>query len=292
MTLFLIAAGSLYAHDLRACSEEVNLMQTRASGAAEATPATMLVLPCAAGLSQHRQLQPAHAVTPQPCLGLAWQAVPDDETSGIYLVSLTTGAVRSAPWISARTSGGAVFFANLLTKRTQWLPPETWSSGWIEFGVANARGQTSNSLVGAHAMLRHALPPCTAGSMVEGGSAYAGTPRRSPPAPATAHRLAVSPDALELSAVTDARDDASADAATESSDSSYVTPSEVSSTADSEMLTMQSVGMVCWDDDKGCLLEKSTNRVIEEIVDTIFCPTTGAFVHTMVTGYRVLMTTL
>ena len=40
------------------------------------------------------------------------------------------------------------------------------------------------------------------------------------------------------------------------------------------------------------LLEKSTNRVLEEIVDTIFCPTTGAFVHTMVTGYRVLMTTL
>ena len=37
--LFLIAAGSLCAHDLRACSEEVNLMQTRASGAAEATPA-------------------------------------------------------------------------------------------------------------------------------------------------------------------------------------------------------------------------------------------------------------
>ena len=71
MTLFLIAAGSLYAHDLRACSEEVNLVQPRASGAAEATPATMLVLPCAAGLSQHRQLQPAHAVTPQPCLGLA-----------------------------------------------------------------------------------------------------------------------------------------------------------------------------------------------------------------------------
>ena len=39
MTLFLIAAGSLYAHDFRACSEEVNLMQTRASGAAEATAA-------------------------------------------------------------------------------------------------------------------------------------------------------------------------------------------------------------------------------------------------------------
>ena len=71
MTLFLIAAGSLYAHDLRACSEEVNLVQPRASGAAEAPPATMLVLPCAAGLSQHRQLQPAHAVTPQPRPGQA-----------------------------------------------------------------------------------------------------------------------------------------------------------------------------------------------------------------------------
>ena len=32
--------------------------------------------------------------------------------------------------------------------------------------------------------------------------------------------------------------------------------------------------------------------LIEEIVDTIFCPTTGAFMCTVVTGYRVLMTTL
>ena len=100
------------------------------------------------------------------------------------------------------------------------------------------------------------------------------------------------PDAPELNAVTDARDDASASAATESSDSSYVTPSEVSSTADPEVLTMQSVGTIHWDNDKGCFLEESTNQVIEEIVDTILCPTTGAFMYTMVTGYRVLMTAL
>ena len=71
MMFFLIAAGSLYAHDLRACSEKAKLMQTRASGAAEATPASMLALPCAAGLSKHRLLQPAHAVTPQPRPGQA-----------------------------------------------------------------------------------------------------------------------------------------------------------------------------------------------------------------------------
>ena len=48
--------------------------------------------------------------------------MPDDEANSVYLVSLTTGAVRSAPWISARTGGGAVFFANLLTKR----PRDVW----------------------------------------------------------------------------------------------------------------------------------------------------------------------
>ena len=40
--LFLIAAGSLYAHDLRTCSEKAKLAQTRASGAAEATAAQAL----------------------------------------------------------------------------------------------------------------------------------------------------------------------------------------------------------------------------------------------------------
>ena len=83
--------------------------------------------------------------------------------------------------------------------------------------------------------------------MVEGGSAYAGMPRRSPPAPVAAHRPAVPPDKPELSAATDARDDASADATTEPSDSSYVTPSEASSAADPDVLTMQSVGTIHWD---------------------------------------------
>ena len=79
-------------------------------------------------------------------------------------------------------------------------------------------------------------------------------------------------------------------AATEPSDSSYATPSEVSSAADPEVL--QSVGTIHWDNDKGCFLEESTNRVIEEIVDAVLCPTTGAFMYKMVTGYRVLMTAL
>ena len=83
-----------------------------------------------------------------------------------------------------------------------------------------------------------------------------------------------------------------ADAATEPSNSPCVTPSEASSAADSDVLTMQSVGTVHWDNDKGCFLEESTNRVIEEIVDTILCPTTGAFMYKILTGYRVLMTAL
>jgi len=87
--LFLIAAGSLYAHDLRACSEEVNLMQTRASGAAEATPATMLVLPCAAGLSQHRQLQPGQ---PRSSLSLVSSVI---STAALGLTSVMSTPSRS-----------------------------------------------------------------------------------------------------------------------------------------------------------------------------------------------------
>ena len=46
---FLIAAGSLHAHDLRACSEEAKLTQSGASGAAKATTPSMLALPAAGG---------------------------------------------------------------------------------------------------------------------------------------------------------------------------------------------------------------------------------------------------
>ena len=66
----------------------------------------------------------------------------------------------------------------------------------------------------------------------------------------------------------------------------------MSITADPEVLTVQSVVTIHWDNEKGCFLEESRNRVIEEIVDAVLCPTTGAFMYKMVTGYRVLMTAL
>ena len=47
----------------------------------------------------------------------------------LYHTETETGRVRAAPWISLRGEGGCVFFANLVTRKTRWLPPRTWMPG-------------------------------------------------------------------------------------------------------------------------------------------------------------------
>ncbi len=51
-----------------------------------------------------------------------FEDVPDNK---IFLYHTETGCVHAAPWVSLRDKGGCVFFANLATRNTRWLPPRT-----------------------------------------------------------------------------------------------------------------------------------------------------------------------
>ena len=89
-----------------------------------------------------REVRPASLPdTPPPRLppGLAlgglqatpWMALWSDADGTVLLHSRITGAVREAPWISLRTSTGVVYFANLESHETRWLPPHRWMEGWV-----------------------------------------------------------------------------------------------------------------------------------------------------------------
>ena len=60
-----------------------------------------------------------------------WRAFFLDTTSEVLLMNDSTGAVREAPWISLRTSTGIIFFANLVSRETRWLPPHRWMENWL-----------------------------------------------------------------------------------------------------------------------------------------------------------------
>jgi hypothetical protein len=55
----------------------------------------------------------------------------EDVDNKIFLYRTETGSVRASPWVSLRDEGGCVFFANLVTRETRWLPPMIWMPGWI-----------------------------------------------------------------------------------------------------------------------------------------------------------------
>ena len=53
-----------------------------------------------------------------------------DASHEVLLLNTRTGAIRNAPWVSLRTPGGCVYFANLITGQTRWLPPAGWMQEW------------------------------------------------------------------------------------------------------------------------------------------------------------------
>jgi len=59
----------------------------------------------------------------------SWVALYDDGNNTVRLFNSETGAVRLAPWICLRTDAGRVYFVNLLTNHTRWLPPTRWMQG-------------------------------------------------------------------------------------------------------------------------------------------------------------------
>ena len=111
------------------------------------------------------------------CLKLTgWTAFFRDVAHEVCLMNLTTGAVRDGPWISLRTSTGCVYFANLVSRETRWLPPHLWMEGW------RCRRPSTGVYMGPHPhghvdewrSLHEGLPHLgtTGRESVEGGAPY------------------------------------------------------------------------------------------------------------------------
>ena len=122
---------------------------------------------------------------PPPCLhpsiqlgaldGTPWEPIFQDSSDRVLLFHRLTGAIREAPWIALRTSGGRAYFANLLTRETRWFPPRLWMEGWLlrPFCSADRRGCPElHPLFGGTAYGRSLLPPELARQRVEGGAPY------------------------------------------------------------------------------------------------------------------------
>ena len=87
--------------------------------------------------------------------------------------------MRDAPWIALRTRDGCIYFANLLTRETRWLPPHLWMHGWVsrtKISDSRSSGSTMSQILDNGRDLpcdgRKPLPPLIAFKRVEGGAPY------------------------------------------------------------------------------------------------------------------------
>ena len=100
-----------------------------------------------------------------------------DSDNEVTLLHQQTGVVRDAPWIALRTRDGRIFFANLVTRVTRWLPPHRWWEDFVSrpqaptFSRARCPGvaQDPNSLP---CDPRRPLPLAIARQRVEAGAPY------------------------------------------------------------------------------------------------------------------------
>jgi hypothetical protein len=126
---------------------------------------------------------------PPPCLddkvslgsldATPWIPLFDDSSNRVRLYHRETGAVRDAPWISLRTPGGCVYFANLVTRLTRWFPPRHWMEGWVSRPHSNWSGHsqaaTGSPLCRSEccpSYSRGMLPISIARQRVDGGAPY------------------------------------------------------------------------------------------------------------------------
>ena len=94
-----------------------------------------------------------------------WIVLHDDGSRGMTLYHRYTGATRVAPWITLRTPSGRVYFANLVSRVTRWLPPPCWHDDWLSL--------TSPFDPRAHShYTRMKLPPSLAHVQIEGGAPF------------------------------------------------------------------------------------------------------------------------
>ena len=108
-----------------------------------------------------------------------WVVLYLDVSSEVLLVHMGTAAVREAPWISLRTPDGVVFFANLVSRETRWIPPRRWMQGWKRRREAmypellNADVHPYSHLDASRAADPRISPiPSYTRRMVEGGAPY------------------------------------------------------------------------------------------------------------------------
>jgi hypothetical protein len=123
-----------------------------------------------------------------------WASIFCDGSHEVLLVHQQTGAVRDAPWIALRTRDGCVYFANLLTRETRWLPPHLWMHGWVSRRLPSSLAGTASNLCRSHMSSvldndgrdlpcdgRKPLPPSVAFQRVEGGAPYMYEPTHGTP---------------------------------------------------------------------------------------------------------------
>ena len=64
-------------------------------------------------------------------LSTDWLAISRDAENVVLLMHRRTGAIRTGPWVALRTAGLGVYFANLVSRETRWLPPHRWMECWM-----------------------------------------------------------------------------------------------------------------------------------------------------------------
>jgi len=105
-----------------------------------------------------------------------WMLVREDAANRLLLVSKVTGAVREAPWISLLSTTGVVYFVNLISHETRWLPPHRWMEAWVarpEHEADEVAGTWPGLPIGPRRPdERDPLPQCFARRRVDGGAPY------------------------------------------------------------------------------------------------------------------------
>ena len=106
------------------------------------------------------------------CTG--WMPMFEDIDSKVYLYHSETGCVRAAPWISLRTEAGCIFFCNVLTQETWWLPPRLWMPGWVSRPRLCPKSglEIGSPFQHCRRLADQLLPRAIARKRVEGGAPY------------------------------------------------------------------------------------------------------------------------
>jgi hypothetical protein len=125
----------------------------------------------------HRPLEPVMRSTTAPPLDPRasfkrpdedgkWMPICEDVAERTLFFHKETGATREAPWICLRTStGGVIYFANLVTRQTRWTAPPLWMSGWVSRSPDATYSPADARSVGGARLSVESPPP--AGSIVD-----------------------------------------------------------------------------------------------------------------------------